>query len=83
MKIIYSCGCGETDAFIKDAWKILFPAEELPPIRTVEEVVAPTSWSSVSRRQVEALKKAKEKFAIYVDTETDELWDLLKGVRLA
>lgn len=32
MRLIVTCGCGDTTQFAKDAFKIMFPKEELPKV---------------------------------------------------
>lgn len=76
-EIIVTCGCGDTDKFAADAFKILFKDRPLPPISHEE------GWLGNDRanQMVRALNKSKEKFAYYFNGE--EVWDLLKGVRYA
>lgn len=73
MNVIYTCGCGDTDAFVKDAFHIIFPKRSLPPIKQGSK--------ECENSQVAALAKSNQKYAYYFgETET---WDLLKGVRIA
>lgn len=78
-KVIYSCNCGDTDKFAKDAFRILFPDTDLPEI-----VQFATTNNPELNRYMEAIKKSHEKFAYYIsyDNEVFEMWDLLKGVRV-
>lgn len=80
MERIVTCGCGDTNAFVKEAYKLLFPGSPLPPITTAEDLVNTTGPYSQSRRELQAMQKAKQKFAYLFRDE--ELWDLLKGVRV-
>lgn len=75
MNLIVTCGCGDTDAFAKDAFSIIFPSAPTPPI--VSQPGDFGRWQA----QVDALLKSGAKFAYYLGD--DELWDLKKGVRVA
>lgn len=77
--IIYTCNCGDTDKFAKDAFRILFPNTDLP-----ETVQFATTRNSELNKYMNAIKSSHEKFAYYVsyDDDTFEMWDLLKGVRV-
>lgn len=77
MELIVTCGCDSTDDYAKDAFKILFPGETLPPIAHSAEGVP----SQRVVAMVRALERADEKFAYYFRGE--EAWDLKKGVRIA
>lgn len=78
MPIIVTCGCGDTDNYAVAAFKILFRNQPTP------EVVSQT-YKNVEFEKwapyIEAAEKAKEKYAYYL-TET-QMWDLLKGERIA
>lgn len=71
--MIYSCGCSATDEFAKSAFSLLFPNVPLPPIAKAN--------SDNPDPRIKALAKSHEPYAFY-QSET-ELWDLLKGVRVA
>lgn len=77
MRYIVTCGCGDTESFAKDAFKILFKAEPLPPT-----VAHDTPNLDLGRwaPYISAADKAKEKYAYYVSDK--EMWDLMKGIRL-
>lgn len=84
--VIVTCGCGDTDSFAQDAFKLLFPKHPLPLIKNAEELVESAVPSSIAREQLKALHKAKTKFAYYMKFDEEdnfECWDLLKGVRIA
>lgn len=83
MRVIFSCSCGNTDEFAKDAFKILFPKEELPEL-VAGRVMAKSLSQKLPdfRDEIMALHNSNEPFAYYIDTETKEMWDLLKGVRV-
>lgn len=83
MRIIYSCNCNDTEAFVKDAYRILFPNQPLPPIQQVETLVEQTGANSRSRKELAAIQKAKGKFAFLYDSDSGEFWDLIKGVQIA
>lgn len=78
MGYIITCGCGDTNQFAKDAFRLLFKGQPIPPVINPEAL--PSELSLLSP-QVEAADRSGEKFAFYADGE--ELWDLMKGVRLA
>lgn len=78
MPIIYSCGCGDTDSFAKDAFHILFPDQ---PVSLITSQKPQNPEFEKWNRYLQALDSSKDKFAYYI-SET-ELWDLLKGVRVA
>lgn len=73
---ILTCGCGDTDKFATSAFKILFKDRATPPIKHTGGGIENVQM----REMVSALEKAKEKFAYYFGE--DEVWDLLKGVRV-
>ena len=81
---IYSCGCGNTDQFARDAFKLLFPYEPVPPI-----VHPPHDYNFASpslQKVANAFTKSDKPFAIYCMMSEDgegAIWDLLKGKRLA
>lgn len=74
--LIITCGCSDTDSFVKDAFPLLNKGE-LPPIHhTPDQLTNP-----VHIQMVKALDQAKQKYAYYFsDTE---VWDIIKGVRIA
>lgn len=76
MDTIVTCGCGDTDQFVKDAFPLLFKGRPLPPISHTTDHLEGDSAKQIAQ----ALNKAKEKFAYYFHDE--EIWDLLKGVRV-
>lgn len=77
MGVIYSCECGDTEAFAKDAFRLLFPDEELPEIIPhAQQNMNFDKWAPY----IQAAQKSDEKYAYYL-TDT-EMWDLLKGVRV-
>lgn len=75
MERIITCGCGDTDQFATAAYKILFK-NATPPISHSYETVEIAKWLPY----LKALEKSGEKYAYYVNEE--EMWDLLKGVRI-
>lgn len=72
LPLIVTCGCGDTDAFVAVAWKLLFKDKPLPPIRH--------DSADSSNPQIRALAKSQEKYAYYFGS--DGTWDLIKGVRV-
>lgn len=78
MRAIITCECSDTESFAKDAFRILFPGQELPEvIPQTQQNVDFVKWAPY----VQAAQKSEEKYAYYL--ADDEMWDLLKGVRLA
>lgn len=73
---ILTCGCGETDKFAATAFRLLFKEKPMPPINHSSGRLE----GDQVNKMVEALGKSKEKFAYYFSEE--EIWDLLKGVRI-
>lgn len=74
MEQIITCDCNDIDRFVQDAFLLIFKDRSMPPIRHISSI---TNGEMV----ICALKKAPEKFAYYF--HDDEIWDLLKGVRIA
>lgn len=83
MKYLVSCKCGNTDEFARSAFKMLFPNEELPEILS-GRIVVKTRAQDVPefKDELMALVNSDEPFAYYFDTDTPQVWDLLKGVRV-
>lgn len=77
--VIITCDCGDTEAFAKDAYHLLFPGESLPPIRQINAIsdqemgAYPPAFKS--------LRHTELKFAFC--SHQGEIWDLRKGVRVA
>lgn len=74
---ILACDCGDTQTFAKDAFKLLFPGEKLPPITQTPDFCEFGEWG----KYLGAILKSEQKYAYYV--AEDGLWDLLKGVQVA
>lgn len=74
MEQIVTCDCNDIDQFVKDAFTLISKDRPMPPIRHISTV--PNEGMIIH-----ALQKAPEKFAYYF--HGDEIWDLLKGVRVA
>lgn len=81
MNIIVTCGCGDTDKFVKDAYKLIFPKEELPPIMSGEEAQEFYETDDYTHTLITALTKSQDKFAFLL--KDGGVWDLLKGNRVA
>lgn len=79
-EIIYSCGCGDTDKFAADAYRILKLGDKTPQILHTRGQIEGVEIGVLDK----ALKLADEKYAYYVrfDDNHTEIWDLLKGVRV-
>lgn len=71
-ELIVTCGCGDTDKFATDAFKILFPTKERPPL---QHGFRPED-SSISINVNDT-----KRYAYYLHGG-EEVWDLLKGVRV-
>lgn len=77
---IITCGCGETDKFANNAFRLLFGHDEPPIIKH-----NPVSFTDERIEQIiSALLKSKNSYAYYFKHGDDvfEAWDLLKGVRV-
>lgn len=78
--ILFTCGCGNTDKFAQDAFRILFPKEKVP---FVQHTLGLPPTDDIAKI-VHAIKQDKKKFAYlfrYDDNHT-EAWDLIKGKRV-
>lgn len=78
-KEIVTCGCGETDEFAKNAFRLLFPNTDCPQINRK----APISQNPKILEFVKALEKSGKAYAYYFKEDDElEVWDLMKGVRV-
>lgn len=78
MTAIVTCGCGDTEKFAIDAFKILFKDRPIPEVISQSpQNVDFAKWAPY----IKAAEKAGDKYAYYLTDE--EMWDLLKGVRNA
>lgn len=75
---ILTCQCGDTPQFAREAFKVLFPDREVPMVLQMNDIAVEQS----NNPYIKALKKATDKFAFYYGPG-GEVWDLLKGVRVA
>lgn len=75
--LIYTCGCGDTDKFAKDAFKLLFPDAPLPSIIHPGQQLEGTE---LVFQVAHAYDKSINPFAIYMGDKG--FWDLLKGKRI-
>lgn len=81
---IVSCGCGETDQFAQDAYRLLFPKHPMPPL--VSSLYAYNQLKGVPHegKTYELAKAAlisNGKYAYFFGD--GQIYDLLKGVRIA
>lgn len=79
-ELIYTCGCGDTDRFAKDAFKLLFPTEKMPTISHNLGIIN----DSDLRKVINGLAKNTQKYAYYI-LQIDgriSVWDLLEGVQI-
>lgn len=69
MRIILSCGCGDTTQFAKDAFRILRPDEEIPEVIEMDEKNKPLIklFMLMLATEEKVDKFLSEKFAICVD----------------
>lgn len=77
MRRIVVCDCKDMPQFAKDVFKLLFPKEELPPITQTSNFSEFGEWEIYPK----AMVKAKKKYAFLLWDK--ELWDLIRGVRVA
>lgn len=73
LPVIITCGCGDTNRFVMDAFRILFPEDPVPPIKQ--------GSTDCKSPQIAALAKSGEKYAYLFHPKGT--WDLLKGVQVA
>lgn len=80
MERILTCGCGDTDKFAMDAFKLLFPLEEVPLVVHSMGVIR----NKLLRTVVNGLLDGKEKYAYFIlaSEKSVAVWDLLKGVQI-
>lgn len=83
IEVIYTCKCGDTEEFAKNAYRILFSAQDYPQfvngriaVKAHAETLPPDY-----REMALALARSKDKFAYYF-SEQNGVWDLLKGVQV-
>lgn len=79
-ELIVTCGCGDTDSFAKNAYKLLFKHSSAPAVYHT-----PINTPHPSLNQMaQALTKSDEKFAyLFRWDDTDyEAWNLLSGKRV-
>ena len=78
-KYIVTCGCGDTDEFAKNAFRLLFPDDDCPNISRGGIITTEPKFSEM----VLALERAKKPYAHYFkDDKPIEAWDFLKGARV-
>lgn len=84
MNVLVTCGCGDTDQFARDAYKLIFPGHPMPPV--VSSLYAlgkvkdfPTSGTLYE--QAKALLTSDAKYAFYFGD--GQVYDLLTGERYA
>lgn len=80
IELIASCKCGNTDEFVSNAYKLLFPDSELPEI--VSGRVALRSYArdldEKYKEMITALVDSLEPFGYYF-SDKNGVWDLLAG----
>lgn len=77
---IDTCGCGDTDEFAKNAYRLLFESDDYPVIKHNSSNVS----NDRVREMLLALKK-QHQYAYYFEYNSETIlqaWDLLKGVRV-
>lgn len=83
MRLIITCGCGDTTQFAKDAFKIAFPKEDLPVVieKNKENELLLLLLTQVLRvilinQEDEHVDLSiEDKFAYYINTETVMRYD--------
>lgn len=73
---IVTCGCKDTDTFAKNAFRLLFERKDYPPLRHHQTF----SQNTEVLEMVTALERTKRPYAYYFNGE--EVWDLMKGVKV-
>lgn len=79
--ILFTCGCGNTDKFARDAFKMLFSGEEVPPVQHALGL-PPTDDISRIAHALKADKKKKFAYLFRYDDNHTEAWDLNNGKRV-
>lgn len=90
MKVILCCDCGDTPAFAKDAYSILFPNTTEPEIYAGDGEIAEFSTTLPQQSEayavVSGLSQSKEKFAVFLaindDSSIANAYNLLTGNRM-
>lgn len=90
MKVILCCDCGDTPAFAKDAYSILFPSGSEPAVYAGDDKIAEFSTTLPQQSEayaiVSGLSQSKEKFAVFLDIDDDSsvanAYNLLTGNRM-
>lgn len=84
MSILITCGCGDTDQFARDAYKLIFPGHPIPPIVSslyALQQIKGFPQSGTTYEQAKALLTSDAKFAFFFGD--GQVYDLLKGTRYA
>lgn len=81
MRLIITCGCGDTTQFAKDAFRIMYPKEKLPEVVELNKETRPMIRLFLSALAVEAVvdKFMDTKFAIAVEVRYKMNADIMGG----
>lgn len=81
MRLIITCGCGDTTQFAKDAFKILFPKEDIPDIVELNHHNKPLiKMFMLTLGKEEVIDKFLDsKFAIAIDIRYQLDFDIITG----
>lgn len=77
MERIIVCDCKDMPSFARDAYKLLFKGSPVPPITQTDNFSEFGEWA----QYLTAALKAGAKYAYAI--HDGELWDLLRGLRVA
>ena len=72
MRAIISCDCAQTPEYAKDAYSLLYPNTETPPLYTsFSRLIEETPQHSNVRAYLTAISKTKRKFAYFLEWDED------------
>ena len=75
MKVILCCECGDTPAYSKDAFSILFPNEKIPEVFAGDSTIAALAdrfpSTSDAYSYIKGIAQNKEKYALAIDATED------------
>lgn len=81
MRLIITCGCGDTTEFAKDAFRILFPGEETPQVLEMNDENKPLIkiFLLTLNTEKEIDDFLSKKFAIAIDVRYSMQFDIMTG----
>lgn len=81
MRLIITCGCGDTTQFAKDAFRILYPNESIPEVVELNETTKPLIkillLALFPQKEVDNFLDSK--FAISIDVRYEMQFDIMAG----